>query len=153
MSDLITNIGKKTHSKIIYEDDLLLNLNINFGKKETKGEKKSIFHHDFLYKKSKFFGLMSYVIFCELEKKIAIKIEEVLDSDKDHDTFLIVFNDLEFLYDESLISELINIDKNYDIQKYIVIDIDDLPEYNLPIIRNDRDKLIFFWDKGKIRVI
>lgn len=145
--NIITNIEKETHSKIIFENELL-NFNINFAKKKTD---KSFFHHDFLFKKSKFYGVISYANFCELEHELAVEIKEIVESDKDHDTFLIVFDDLEFLYDESIISELIDIDKNYknyDIQKYILIDIDDLPEYNLPIIKKDKDKLIFFWDKG-----
>jgi hypothetical protein len=144
ISAIIRNI-KKTDSKIIYENELLKDFNVVHT--ETGKCNKGIFHHDFIYGKSRFHEILKYEDFCTLEKSMASKIVNENFKYKD---IIIIFDDLEFLYDESIIYELSDI-KN-EIQKYVLIDIDidNLPKYNLPIIRKNKDKLIFYWKNNKV---
>ena len=147
ISAIIENI-KKSDSKIIYENELLKDFNDGHSNTDEFDKcDKGIFHHDFIYGKSRFRNLLDYKKFCTLEKSMASKIVNENFKYKD---IIIIFEDLEFLYDESIIFEFS--DKKMDIEKYVLIDvdIDDLPEYNLPIIRKDKDKLIFYWKNNKV---
>lgn len=142
MSEIIENI-KKTDSKIIYENELLKDF--NDGYINTDQCDKGRFHHDFLYGKSRFRNLLDYKSFCNLEKSMASKI---INESFKYKEIIVIFEDLEFLYDESIIFEFS--DKKMDIEKYILIDVDDLPDYNLPMMKKNKDQLIFYWKNHNV---